>query len=147
LIVLDTNVLSALMLREPDPLVVSWLDSLPAESVWTTAVTVFEVRMGLEVLPAGRRRDHLEESFARALEEDFENRVLPFDRSAADAAGRIAAERRRAGRSVEIRDVQIAGIVKARKATLATRNVRHFEGCGVVLVNPWPAFPGEPSAR
>jgi predicted nucleic acid-binding protein len=143
-IVLDTNVLSALMLREPDPVVVSWLDSLPAESVWTTAVTVFEVRLGLEILSAGHRRDQLEASFAKALEEDFENRVLPFDQLAAEASGRIAAERRRAGRSVEIRDVQIAGIIKARKANLATRNVRHFEGCGIVLLNPWSAAPGDP---
>lgn len=126
------------MLRKPDPVVVSWLDSLPAESIWTTAVTVFEVRMGLEILPAGRRRDQLEESFAKALEEDFENRVLPFDHLAAEAAGRIAAERRQAGRPVEIRDVQIAGIARARRATLATRNIRHFVGCGVPLVNPWP---------
>jgi predicted nucleic acid-binding protein len=136
-IVLDTNVVSALMRREPEPLVVSWLDSLPAESVWTTSVTVFEIRLGLEILVEGRRRRELEEAFAKALEEDFENRVLPFDEAAAQAAGLIAAERRRAGRTVEIRDVQIAGIAKARKATLATRNTRHFEGCGVVFVDPW----------
>jgi len=139
MIVLDTNVVSALMRREPEPAVVSWLDSLPAESVWTTSVTVFEIRLGLEILTAGRRRRELEEAFAKALEEDFENRVLPFDEAAAQTAGAIAAERRRAGRTVEIRDVQIAGIVKARKATLATRNIRHFEGCGVVLINPWSA--------
>lgn len=78
----------------------------------------------------------LEEAFAKALAEDFENRVLPFDEAAAQAVGVIAAERRRAGRSVEIRDVQIAGIAKARKATLATRNTRHFEGCGLALVDP-----------
>lgn len=137
MIVLDTNVVSALMRSEPDPNVVSWLDSLPAESVWTTSVTLFEVRLGLEILVAGRRRRQLEEAFAKALEEDFESRVLPFDQPAAEAAGRIAAERRRVGRVVEIRDVQIAGIIKARKATLATRNLRHFEGCGLTLVDPW----------
>jgi len=137
MIVLDTNVISALMRTEPDPVVVGWLDGLPSESVWTTSVTVFEVRMGLEILAPGRRRRHLEEAFARALEEDFEGRVLSLDQGAAEAAGRIAAERRRAGRTVEIRDVQIAGIVQARKATLATRNTRHFEGCGLVLVDPW----------
>jgi predicted nucleic acid-binding protein len=136
-IVLDTNVVSALMRHEPDPVVVAWLDGLPAESVWTTAITVFEVRLGLEILEAGRRRRQLEEAFAKTLEEDFESRVLPFDEAAAQAAGRIAAERRRAGRTVEVRDVQIAGIAKARKATLATRNIRHFEGCGLMLVNPW----------
>jgi toxin FitB len=138
-IVLDTNVVSALMRDEPDPVVAAWLDGLPPESVWTTSITVFEVRLGLEILAAGKRRRQLEEAFAMALEEDFEGRVLPFDQSAAQAAGRIAAERRRVGRTIEIRDVQIAGIVSVRKATLATRNTRHFEGCGVVLDNPWPA--------
>lgn len=137
MIVLDTNVVSALMRHEPDPVVVAWLDSLPPESVWTTSVTVFEIRFGLEILVAGRRRRQLEEAFVRALEEDFENRVLAFDQAAAQAAGRIAAEKRLAGRTVEIRDVQIAGIVNARKAILATRNTRHFEGCGLELVDPW----------
>lgn len=60
-----------------------------------------------------------------------------FDESAAEAAARIAAERRRAGRPVEIRDIQIAGIARARKATLATRKLRHFEDLGLHLVDPW----------
>lgn len=137
MIVLDTNVVSALMRHEPDPIVVAWLDGLPPESIWTTSVTVFEVRLGLEILVAGRRRRQLEDAFEKTLEEDFENRVLPFDLAAAEAAGRLAAERRRAGRTVEIRDTQIAGIVQARKATLATGNTRHFEGCGLVLADPW----------
>lgn len=139
MIILDTNIVSALMRPEPDSTVVDWLDDQPPESVWTTSITVFEVRLGLEILAAGRRRRQLEEAFEKALEEDFESRVLPFDQAAAQAAGRIAAERRRAGRTVEVRDVQIAGIVSARKATLATRNTRHFEGCGLVLIDPWSA--------
>ena len=137
MILLDTNVISALMRRDPDPLVVAWLDTLPPESVWTTSVTVFEIRFGLELMVQGRRRRALEEAFARVLEEDFEGRVLPFDPLAAQAAGRIAADRQRAGRPVEIRDVQIAGIAAARKATLATRNLPHFAGLGLALVNPW----------
>lgn len=137
MILLDTNVVSALMRREPDPIAVAWLDGLPAESIWTTAITVFEVRFGLELLPAGRRRQQLEEAFTKALAEDFEGRVLAFDDSAAHAAGRIAAPRQRAGRPLEIRDLQIAGIAIARRAALATRNSRHFEGLGVDLLNPW----------
>ncbi|HVT57994.1 MAG TPA: type II toxin-antitoxin system VapC family toxin [Thermoanaerobaculia bacterium] len=137
MILLDTNVVSALMRRDPDPVVVGWLDGLPAESVWTTSVTVFEVRLGLELLAAGRRRRVLEEAFARALEGDFENRVLSFDAAAAQVAGRLAAQQRRSGHPVEIRDVQIAGIAVARKATLATRNLRHFEGLGLKLIDPW----------
>lgn len=137
MIILDTNVLSALMRREADPVVVAWLDAQPPESIWTTAITVFEIRFGLEVLAKGRKRKALEEAFADALDEDFDGRVLPFDRPAADAAAAIAARRRQAGRPVEIRDVQIAGIAAARKARLATRNIRHFEGTGITLIDPW----------
>jgi len=136
-ILLDTNVLSALMQRDLDQSVVGWLDGLPAESVWTTSVTVFEVRFGLEILAKGRRRRSLEEALTKALEEDFEGRVLPFDQAAAEAAAMIAAKQRRAGRPVVIRDVQIAGIAAARRATIATRNVRHFEGLGLAIIDPW----------
>lgn len=139
MILLDTNVLSALMQRKADASVVAWLDGLPAESVWTTSITVFEIRFGLDLLADSRRRVRLEETFTLALEEDLQGRVLPFDQPAALAAGTIAAKQRRAGRPIEIRDVQIAGIAIARKATLATRNTRHFAGTGVRLVDPWRA--------
>src|SRR5665213_1992312 len=115
----------------------AWLDEQPSESVWTTAITVFEVRMGLELLAKGRRRSQLEQEFDRLLMEDLDGRVQLFDRAAADAAGTIAASPQRAGRAVEIRDVQIAGVASSRKAILATRNVRHFQGLGNRLVNPW----------
>jgi predicted nucleic acid-binding protein len=128
---------SALMRRETDQVVIAWLDDQPAESVWTTAVTVFEVCFGLEIIADGRRRRRLEDAFERTLEEDFERRVLPFDRRAAQEAALIAARRRQAGRSIEIRDAQIAGIVAARRATLATRNTRHFNKLGISLVDPW----------
>lgn len=137
MIILDTNVLSALMRQETDAAVVTWLDAQPPESIWTTAITVFEIRFGLEILAEGRKRTALEEAFASALSEDFDGRVIAFDQVAADAAAVIAARQRKAGRPVEIRDVQIAGITAARKATLATRNTRHFEGTGIALIDPW----------
>jgi hypothetical protein len=90
MIVLDTNVLSGVMRPEPDRIVVAWLDRQPSESLWTTAVTVFEIRFGLELLARGRRRRQLEDAFARAIEEDFQGRVLSFDEEAARAwAGAI----------------------------------------------------------
>jgi toxin FitB len=92
---------------------------------------------GIEQLDTGRRRRLLEDAFAKAVEEDLEGRVLSLDVTAAQAAGAIAASQCRAGRPVEIRDVQIAGIAVARKGTLATRNTRHFLGIGLVLVDPW----------
>jgi predicted nucleic acid-binding protein len=136
-IVLDTNVLSALMQREADPAVVAWLDLQPSESVWTTAVTVFEIRFGLELLPPGRRKRQLEDAFSRALDEDFQGRILAFDTEAAEEAASRAAERRAIGKPLDFRDIEIAGIVSARRAILATRNVRHFIDLGIELVDPW----------
>ncbi len=137
MILLDTNVLSELMRPEPDLRVVVWLNAQPPESVWTTSISVFEIRLGLERLADGKRRRALEEAFIAMIEEDFENRVAVFDRPAAEAAGSIAAERFRVGRPVDIRDAQIAGISAVRKATLATRNLRHFDGIDLKLVDPW----------
>lgn len=137
MIVLDTNVLSALMQTAPEPRVLSWLDRQPAESVWITSITAFEVRMGLALLPTGRRRQALESAFAQLLAEDLENRVLSFDEAAAGEAATLAAKRQRAGRPVDFRDTQIAGIVLARRAVLATRNLRHFADLAVQVVNPW----------
>ncbi len=137
MIVLDTNVLSALMRRETDAAVVAWLDLQEPESVWTTAVTIFEIRFGLEMLAPGRRRRQLEDAFSRAVDEDFQGRILPFDQEAAHEAASRAAERRAVGKPVDFRDIEIAGIVSARRATLATRNARHFQYLRIELVDPW----------
>jgi predicted nucleic acid-binding protein len=137
MIVLDTNVLSALMRDTPDPAVVEWLDHQPTESIWTTSITVFEIRTGIGLLTPSRRRKRLDEIFSQLLDDDLDGRVQFFDLTAAFAAGSIAATQQRVGRAVEIRDVQIAGIAASRHATVATRNTRHFDGTGVDLVNPW----------
>jgi len=139
MIILDTNVLSALMRTVPEAPVVAWLDRQPPESVWITSITLFEARLGLSLLPAGRRRQTLEAAFTQLLKEDLENRVLDFDSTAAAEAASLAAERQKAGRPVDMRDTQIAGIALARRATLATRNVRHFADLKVPIVDPWVA--------
>lgn len=139
MIILDTNVLSELMQNVPDPSIVEWLDRQPAESVWITSITLFEARLGLALLPNGRRRQALELAFEKLLAEDLEQRVLDFDSSAAKAAAALAAERPRTGRTVDMRDTQIAGIVIARRASLATRNVKHFADLTAEVVNPWEA--------
>ena len=140
MIILDTNVLSALMRTRPDQAVVDWLDRQPSESVWTTSITVFEARFGLALLPSGKRRHALESAFERLLEEDLEQRVLAFDATAATEAATLAAGRREAGRPVDLRDTQIAGIALARHATIATRNLKHFDELSVPVVSPWAAL-------
>jgi toxin FitB len=138
-IILDTNVLSALMRNEPEQVVVDWLDRQPAESIWITSITLFEARLGLALLPRGRKRQALESAFERLLEEDLGDRILDFDRIAATEAAGLAAARQKAGRPVDMRDTQIAGIALARRAALATRNVKHFQDLTVPLLDPWHA--------
>ena len=142
MIVLDTNVISAVMQSKPEPRVVAWLDAQPSESIWTTSISVFEVRYGLQTMPQGRRRSALQEAFEQSLQVDLEGRVLDFDAVAAEEAASLSARLRSAGRPVEFRDVLIAGIVTVRRGTLATRNTKHFADAAVQLVNPWDFAPG-----
>ena len=137
MIILDTNVLSELMRSAPEPAVVAWLDEQAAESVWLTSITVLEVRMGLALLASGKRRGALEDSFEQLLAQELEHRVLPFDAEAAAQAAVLGAARERAGRVVDMRDTQIAGIAMARRATLATRNLKHFDDLSTPVFNPW----------
>jgi toxin FitB len=138
MIILDTNVLSELMLRAPDGRVLIWLDRQPRSSIWTTSVTVFEIRFGLESMPIGRRRTALIQDFEKTLH-SIDRRIAPFDTEAAERASTLMASRNLQGRPREDRDTMIAGIVLARHATLATRNVAHFDDLSVPLVNPWTA--------
>jgi toxin FitB len=137
MIVLDTNVLSALMRPSADQKVVGWLDKQPRSSIWTTSVTILEICFGLQILPLGKRRTILNQAFEQVLVDKLERRVAPFDTVAAQQAADLMALRRKKGRPGELRDTMIAGIVLACHATLATRNISHFEDLSVPMVNPW----------
>jgi predicted nucleic acid-binding protein len=137
MIVLDTNVLSALMQRQPVPAVLDWMDRQPGNSLWTTSIAVFEVHHGIDRLPRGRRRDALRAAFDGMVSEDLAGRVLEFDVPAAAEAARISAALDACGRPVDMRDALIAGVVSSRRGALATRNARHFEGTGIALLDPW----------
>jgi len=138
MIILDTNVLSALMRQTPDKNVIVWLDKQPRTSVWTTSVTILEVRFGLQIMPLGKRRSLLIQAFEGVLDK-IGYRVAPFDAAAAQHAGDLMASRQKRGRPGELRDTMIAGIVLAHHATLATRNITHFEDLSVPVINPWLA--------
>lgn len=142
MIILDTNVLSALMRNEPEAVVAQWLDLQPAESIWITSITLFEARLGLALLPKGRKRQALDAAFGRLLEEDLGNRVLDFDGVAATHAANLAVERQKTGLPIDMRDTQLAGIALARRAPLATRNVKHFQDLNVPVINPWETRAG-----
>ena len=135
MIVLDTDIVSALM--RADTSVVDWLDRQASSSVWTTTITVFEIQFGLAAMPQGRRRRAAELAFADVIDDDLDGRVLSFDRSAAHDAAQLMATRQRSGKVKEVRDTMIGGIALSQNATLATRNVRHFDDLRVPVVNPW----------
>jgi hypothetical protein len=135
--ILDTNVLSALMMREPDKQVAAWLDQQPRTSVWITSVTILEIRYGLQLLPAGKRRTLLLRAFDLVMADKIGGRIAPFDTAAAQIAGDLMAMRQKTGRPGDLRDTMIAGIALANQATLATRNTSHFEDLSIPLINPW----------
>ena len=137
MILLDTNVISEFMGPAPDRQVAAWLDLQPRSSVWTTAINVYEIRSGLLALPAGERRTALDEKFEQLLQVALQGRILHFDSDSGFRAAELCADRRKRGRPVDSRDTLIAGIVLASHATLATRNVKHFEDISASVVNPW----------
>ncbi len=137
--ILDTNVLSALMMQTPDKEVIVWTDKQPRTSIWTTSVTVLEVRFGLQVMPLGRRRLELMRTFEMVLSDKIDGRIASFDIIAAQFSADLMALRHKRGRPVDLRDTMIAGIALAHKAALATRNTSHFEGLDIQVVNPWAA--------
>lgn len=136
MIVLDTNVLSALMRQTPDTDVVAWLDRQPRTSIWTTSVTVLEVRFGLQIMASGKRQSLLLQAFEAMLDK-MGHRIAGFDAAAANEAADLMAVRQRKGRPGDLRDTMIAGIVLAHHAKLATRNTSHFADLTVPVVNPW----------
>jgi predicted nucleic acid-binding protein len=138
MIILDTNVVSALMNDPAESIVVAWLDRLARSSIWTTSITVFEIETGLGTMVAGKRQSALSQLFERILN-SIDHRIAVFDEEAGRLAANLTAFRQRKGRVGELRDTMIAGIVLARHATLATRNVTHFADISATVVNPWVA--------
>jgi len=135
-IILDTDVLSALMRERPELVIEKWLDRQPRESIWTTSVTILEIRFGIALMPLGRRRARLQREFEATLDQTLEGRVISFDVAAAEATAKLMAARRQSGRTGALSDSMIAGIAIARRATLATRNTRHFADLPVPVVDP-----------
>ena len=137
---LDTNVVSEMLRPSPNPAVESWVAQRPAAELYFSAVGEAELRYGVAMLPEGQRKDALATAIEGILREDFENRILPFDSSAARAYANIAAAHHAAGRTVAPADCQIAATAHSRGMTVVTRNVRDFEEIGIEVVDPWARY-------
>lgn len=136
MIVLDTNVVSELMRAEPAPEVLAWLRQNSGAGLYTTAVTVAEIRYDIARLPEGLRRESLHQA-ANEIFTAFPRQVLPFDLAAAGAYADVVAGRERLGHPIDGFDAQIAAICRTRVATLATRNTKDFTDTGIQVVDPW----------
>lgn len=135
--VLDTNVLSEVMKAEAHPAVATWLRACPPEAMFTTAISRSEIIYGIRRLPDGAKRYRLDRAALAMFAQEFNGRVLSFDAQAADIYADLRIARAKGGRPLATEDGMIAAIAKTQDATVVTRDVGGFEGCGITLINPW----------
>ena len=131
---IDTNVVSELTRASPDPGVVAFLSE--QDDLWLSSVVLHELEFGLRSLPRGRRRDDLRQVLSDFIAE-FDDRILPLERVEAEWAARLRAEAHLSGRVLHLGDALIAGTARAHELSVATRNIRDFDGLDVNVVNPW----------
>jgi predicted nucleic acid-binding protein len=137
LIILDTNVISEPMKPQADPAVRNWLDRQDAETLYITATSLSELLVGIELVPAGRRRANLTTSLAKLMEKLFGPRILSFDEAAAIAYASVVRRTRAAGYVISVADAQIAAIAQVTGFTVATRDTAPFIAAKTPIVNPW----------
>lgn len=135
--VLDTNVVSELMRPHADATVLKRLVALDDSAWFITSMTEAELRHGLALLPAGKKKQRLDAAMQALLITDFGGRILAFDSAASVYYAQCMAVRVKAGRPLQVQDAMIAACCLAHVATLITRNTKDFEGLGLTLVNPW----------
>jgi len=141
MILLDTNVILEPQRREPNARVLEWIDAQALETLYLSAITVAELRAGIALMPAVKRRDSLHDNLEKRLLPMFANRVLSFDMACTKAYAELLAKCRAAGLAVETADAFIAAVALANGFAVATRDTSPFEAAGVNVINPWQASP------
>ena len=139
MILLDTNLVSEPLRPVPDARVVAWIDAQALETLFLSAITVAELRAGVALLPAGKRRAGLQESLETRLLPLFAGRVLPFDLGCTQAYAELMAKARATGLAIASADGYIAAIAAANGLAVATRDSGPFEAAGTTVINPWQA--------
>lgn len=137
MILLDTNVISEPLRRVPEPNVVSWLDAQPLESLYVSAIAIAELRAGIAMLPAGKRRTGLRDNFEKQVLPIFTGRVLAFDIHCTQAYAEQMANAKKAGLAIAAADGFIAAIAKTHEFAVASRDEGPFRAAGIKVINPW----------
>ena len=139
MILLDTNVVSEPLRPEPDSAVIAWIDAQPLETLFLSAITIAELRAGVALLPAGKRRSGLQQNLEKRVLPLFAGRVLPFDLTCTPAYAELMAKARAAGVAIATADGYIAAIATTNGFAVATRDTGPFEAAGMAVINPWRA--------
>ena len=137
MILVDTNVISEPLRREPSAAVIEWLDAQNVETLFLAAISLAEMRFGVAVLPEGRRREWLHRSIEQRVVPLFRGRILPFDDAASKAYASLRARARVAGSAIAPVDCFIAATAEANGLIVATRDVAPFEAVGLRVIDPW----------
>ncbi|MGU7812562.1 PIN domain-containing protein [Burkholderia sp. AW49-1] len=137
MILVDTNVISEPLRREPSMAVIEWLDAQNVETLFLAAISLAEMRFGVAALPEGRRRDWLHQSIEQRIVSLFRGRVLPFDDAASKAYASLRAKARATGNALASADGFIAATAAANGLIVATRDVAPFEAAGLRVIDPW----------
>lgn len=137
MILLDTNIISEPLRPAPDTRVIAWIDAQPLETLFLSAITVAELRAGVALLPAGKRRTGLLQNVEKRVLPLFAGRVVPFDLACTQAYAELMARAGKAGLAVATADGYIAATAAANGFTVASRDTGPFEAAGAAVINPW----------
>jgi toxin FitB len=137
MILVDTNVISEPMQQPPNARVIAWIDAQTIETLFLSAITVAELRLGVAVLPIGKRKDRLRTRLEQEVLPLFADRVLPFDLGASESFARLMARARAKGEAIGKTDGFIAAIAASHGLAVATRDTAPFVAAGIAVINPW----------
>lgn len=137
MIILDTNIISEIMRPQPEVLVVQWLDQQETSHLYLTSITLAEIRYGLGIMQDGKHKQRLSNQFEAYVDKTFEGRILDFTSESATQYANIMSHRKKAGLPMSIADGQIAAIANEHHFSIATRNTKDFEECGLQIINPF----------
>lgn len=134
---LDTNVLSELTRVKPEARVTGWLQNASEDDLYVSVLTLGEIRKGIELMAPGKRREQIQEWLETVLRTWFDGRVISVDQAVAERWGVLTAQAKRAGTPLSVIDGLLAATAAQHNLAVVTRNIRHFDGAGASLFDPW----------
>jgi toxin FitB len=144
---LDTNVISELVAKRPDPQVVEWIDSLDPSRVYLSVIRIAELRKGIEKLPDSKRKKALRDWLSNDLLPRFSGRILGLDVEVMLTWGELVGRLEKEGKPLAAIDSLIAALALHHRCALVTRNEQHFKKAGISVINPWTSRPREPDGK